>query len=110
MKFLFDQNISYRILKKILNSFPDSKHVNEVKLTNSDDKAIWHYAKKEGFTIITHNSDFDDLFLLYGFPPKIIKFKVGNLSNDETIAIILKNEKSVREFIEDEETGFLEIE
>lgn len=110
MKLLLDQNISYRILKRILNNFPNSKHLNEVKLTNSDDKAIWHYAQKEGFTIITHDSDFDDLFLLYGFPPKIIKFKVGNLSNEETISIILKNEIFIREFMEDEEIGFLEIE
>lgn len=110
MKLLFDQNLSYRIIKKILNSFPDSKHISEVKLTNSDDKAIWYYAQKENFIIVTHDSDFDDLFLLNGFPPKIIKFKIGNLSNEEAVSIILKNEKSIREFIMDEESGFLEIE
>jgi hypothetical protein len=34
MKLLFDQNISYRIIQKIADIFPDSKQVTNLKLEN----------------------------------------------------------------------------
>jgi predicted nuclease of predicted toxin-antitoxin system len=37
MKLLFDQNISFRIVNKLIDSFPDCKHVSHVGLMNSDD-------------------------------------------------------------------------
>lgn len=47
MKLLFDQNISYRIIKKICNYYPESKQIRELKLENSSDIQIWMYSKKK---------------------------------------------------------------
>lgn len=46
MKLLVDQNISFRVIKKINYLYPNSKQVNDINLTNATDKAIWKYAKK----------------------------------------------------------------
>lgn len=45
MKLLLDQNISFRIVKKIQDIYPGSKQVREQGLENSKDSFIWTYAK-----------------------------------------------------------------
>lgn len=89
MKLLFDQNISYRILKKLPEELEGSSHVKNEGLMNSPDFEIWEYAKLHHFIIVTQDSDFNDLYLLKGFPPKILWFQTGNLRTED-LAIILK--------------------
>ena len=78
MKLLFDQKISFRIEKKISSIFLDSKHISNVGLLNKEDFEIWTFAKLNGFTIVTFDSDFFDLSLVKGTPPKTIWFRSGN--------------------------------
>jgi len=35
MKLLFDQNTSFRIIRKIIIEFPDSKHISDVGLAGT---------------------------------------------------------------------------
>ena len=72
MKLLFDQNISFRVIRGIKSVFPLAKQVRELGLENSTDLEIWNFAQKEGYTIVTFDSDFYDLSLIKGFPPKIL--------------------------------------
>jgi predicted nuclease of predicted toxin-antitoxin system len=90
MKLLFDQNISHRIIKLLSSDFEGSTTVKYENLINYSDKAIWDFAKKSNFTIVTQDADFNDLNLLNGFPPKIIWLRTGNLKTEE-LATILKN-------------------
>ena len=59
MKLLFDQNISFRILKKLSDFFADSSHVKTEGLINASDLEIWEYAKHNDFTIVSQDSDFN---------------------------------------------------
>jgi predicted nuclease of predicted toxin-antitoxin system len=79
MKFLFDQNISHRILEKLPEQFKESTSVKREGLINASDLTIWEFAKRENFIIVTQDSDFNDLTALNGFPPKIIWIRSGNL-------------------------------
>ena len=72
MKLLFDQNISFRLIKLILDLYPESKQVRELGLENSTDFEIFDYAKRNNFAIVTFDSDFCDLNIIKGYPPKII--------------------------------------
>ncbi|CAN5354619.1 hypothetical protein BH09BAC3_BH09BAC3_09280 [soil metagenome] len=49
MKLLLDQNISYKLVKSIEQSFPGSQQVRRLGLENSSDRAIWEFAKKDEF-------------------------------------------------------------
>jgi predicted nuclease of predicted toxin-antitoxin system len=49
MKLLFDHNISFRIINKIVSNFPLAKHVSNVGLMDADDIDIWLYAQKENY-------------------------------------------------------------
>jgi len=109
MRLLFDQNISFRILKIIPELFIGSSHIKTEGLTNSTDFEIWEYARIHNFIIVTHDSDFHDLYLLKGFPPKILWFQTGNLQTSE-LALILKNRQNdIVEFSINDKLGCLEI-
>lgn len=41
----FDQNISFRIIPKIKDIFPDAVQVRMVGLENKTDMEIWHFAR-----------------------------------------------------------------
>ena len=41
MALLFDQNISFRIVKEILPHFPGSKQLREAGLEGKQDREIW---------------------------------------------------------------------
>ncbi len=100
MKLLFDHNISYRIIKIIGDIFPGSKQVRNLNLENSTDSQIWDYAKMNDHCIVTFDSDFYDLSLVRGTPPKIIWLRMGNTSTKSLEKIILENEIIIKEFLE----------
>lgn len=84
MKLLFDQNLSFRLVKQLETSFPDSSHVRWLKMDTEGDRLIWQDAKGNGFTIVTQDADFELLSPLYGFPPKVIWLRCGNTATRES--------------------------
>lgn len=109
MRLLFDQNISHRILRLLPESYHDSSSVKKENLIDSSDKKIWEYAKSFGFTIVTQDSDFNDLTALNGFPPKVIWIRSGNLRTEQIAEILTLYSKEISEFIADDNHGCFEI-
>jgi predicted nuclease of predicted toxin-antitoxin system len=109
MKLLFDQNISSKILKNLPQEFSNSSHVKKEKLINATDKQIWEFAKLNEFTIVTQDSDFNDLNILYGNPPKIIWIRTGNIKTTMLLEILLEYKEELLNFIEDSNYGCFEI-
>jgi predicted nuclease of predicted toxin-antitoxin system len=58
MKLLFDQNISFRIVSKLKDTFSEAQQVRELGLENSTDREIWEYAKRNDYTVVTFDADF----------------------------------------------------
>jgi predicted nuclease of predicted toxin-antitoxin system len=109
MKLLFDQNISFRILRLLPKSFANCQQVRTVGLHNRSDMEIWHFAKLNGFTIVTFDADFFDISLLSGCPPKIIWLRSGNLSTAEIAERIILNYSFITHFIDNSDQSCLEI-
>lgn len=109
MKFLFDQNISHRILKLIPEKYFGSTTVKNERLTNAPDREIWEYAKSNDYIIVTQDSDFNDLSSLYGFPPKIIWIRTGNLKTQSLADILLNYNEDIIKFMNDSNYGCFEI-
>lgn len=109
MKLLFDQNISHKILKFIPELFNGSTTVKHDGLMNASDFEIWEFAKKNGLVIVTQDSDFNDLNSLYGFPPKIIWIRTGNLKTMEIADILRNYSKDIDNFIDNNDFGCFEI-
>lgn len=100
MKLLFDQNISIRLLKLISDAFPEAKQVKEVGLENCSDSEIWEFARNNNFIIVTFDSDFYDLSVIKGIPPKIIWLRIGNTSTNSIAKVLMHNQDLLKEFIQ----------
>jgi len=90
MKLLFDQNISYRLIDKINDIFPEGIQVKKLNLENVSDKEIWRFAKENNYTIVTFDSDFFDLAMIFGHPPKIIWLRTGNTTTNNLEKLLRK--------------------
>ena len=101
MKLLFDQNISYRITNILSNSFPQAKHISQVGLLDLTDTGIWEYARQNGFCIVTFDSDYYDLSIVKGSPPKIIWLRIGNVTTQRIAELLIDNLELISLFISD---------
>ena len=99
---LFDENISYRIVKQILHLFPGSQPAKRLNLVAKKDMLIWERAKINGFTILTYDEDYEVLNQLLGWPPKVILIRSGNLSNNQVVAMLESSFIAICDFILDE--------
>jgi len=101
MKILFDQNISFRIIKNLKEVWPEAKQVRELGLENKTDREIWNFARENGFAIVTVDSDFFDLSNLFGIPPKIIWLRFGNRNTKALTSLILSKTNLMKDFLTD---------
>ncbi len=108
-RLLLDQNLSFKICKGIKDIFLEIKHVSDLKLEGCSDIDIWNYSKSNNYCIVTFDSDFIDISVLNGFPPKIIWLRIGNSSTDGIIQILKSNHLIIKEFLLSTENAFLEI-
>ena len=108
MNLLFDQNISFRLLRQIIDIFPESKQVRELGLENSTDSEIFEYAKRNDYAIVTFDSDFCDLNIMKGSPIKIIWIRTGNVTTKNLEDLIRDKHELIKLFLV-EEYGCLEI-
>ncbi|MCL6260640.1 DUF5615 family PIN-like protein [Aquiflexum sp. TKW24L] len=109
MKLLFDQNISPKIVNQLGKDFPDSRQVRHIGLEDASDIVIFDYAKNNGYTIVTFDSDFVDLNIIKGIPPKIIWLKTGNLASKSISELLIRNLPALHKFLESREAEILEI-
>ncbi len=107
MKLLFDQNLSYKLARRLTDLFPDSTHVREVGLQEADDSVVWESATQQGFVIVSKDSDFHQRSFVFGFPPKVIWVQLGNCTTTEVEQLIRKDFDAIKAFYEDTEAAFL---
>ncbi len=105
MKLLLDENLSPRLIDQLSDLYPGSAHVHQCGLGRTDDAAIWEYAKSNGFTIVSKDSDFEERSILSGSPPKIIWVRARNCTSAEVESLLRSAFSAVTRFVqEDEET------
>lgn len=107
MKLLLDENLSDRIISRIVDLYPDSVHVKTLGLINTDDVVIWEYAKVHDFVIASKDSDFHQRSLLYGHPPKFIYLRIGNSPTSKIVQILRDNFAIISQFASSEVESIL---
>lgn len=71
MKLLLYENLSRRLVPRILDLFPASMHVADCGLIQVPDSAVWEFARANGYAIVTADADFYELATSLGPPPKV---------------------------------------
>ena len=109
MKLLFDQNLSFRLCQDVADLFPESSHVRLLGLSEATDRALWDYAKLQGFAIVSQDADFAEMAALLRSPPKVIWLRAGNQSTTTISAVLRRHVDLIRAFETDNEATCLEI-
>jgi predicted nuclease of predicted toxin-antitoxin system len=89
VRLLFDQNLSYRLVDRLADIFPQATHVRLLALDRAPDDQIWEHARANEFCIVTQDADFAERSRLYGAPPKVVWLRCGN-STPEQVEILLR--------------------
>lgn len=109
MKLLLDQNLSYRLVEPLQDAYPDTTQVRLVGLEHADDRAVWKYAREHDFVIVTKDSDFHELSLLFGPPPKIIWLKVGNVGTSAILELLTGRADALYEALGRDDVYYVEL-
>lgn len=107
LKLLFDENLSPKLVVALADLFPGSTHVDRIGLGSAMDDEIWEYARREGYTLVSKDSDFHEKSLLRGYPPRVIWIKRGNCTNRQVEMILRNRVEQVGAFLNDPEAAFL---
>jgi predicted nuclease of predicted toxin-antitoxin system len=96
MRLLFDHNLSPKLAERLSDLFPEFTHVHNLGMSTYSDLEIWNFAKVDDFFIVTKDSDFHELTILRGHPPKVIWMRRGNCSTDQIEKILRENAKTIK--------------
>lgn len=109
MKLLVDENLPARLARVLAEQFPGSHHVRDIGLERASDTEIWQIALRDEYTLLSKDSDFIDISVVNGHPPKVIWLRSGNRSTHALIDIARSHLDAIRLFIEDEHTARLTL-
>ena len=96
MKLLLDENLSSGLPRLLAALFPGCAHVRECGLLGKTDEDVWEYARANGFTSVSKDSDFQQRSLLYGHPPKLVWLRIGNCTRQRLVQVITTHEPDIR--------------
>lgn len=99
MKLLLDHNLSPRLVGALSGVFPGIAHVALLGLERASDLEVWNHARENGQAIISKDSDFSDLAMLHGTPPKVVWLRVGNCTTSEASKLILGHREEIEAFL-----------
>lgn len=109
MKFLFDENLSFKLVRLLADLFPESVHVRDVGLKAADDPEIWKYAQDNSLIICSKDSDLHQRSFLFGFPPKVVWVRLGNCSTSDVERLLRRHAGAIEEFAKDDYASFLTL-
>jgi predicted nuclease of predicted toxin-antitoxin system len=66
MRFLLDENVSFRVAGNLKAAGLNAVHVGEVGLTNTDDTVILSRARDDGWVLVTADHDFVQMLFASG--------------------------------------------
>lgn len=107
MKLLLDHNLSPRLVSRLADVFGEVEHVLFAGLERASDQIVWDYARQHGYTIVTKDSDFSELSVWQGFPPKVVWLQVGNCTTTQIEAVLRSRLTVIAAFSADPEAGVL---
>lgn len=109
MKLLLDENLSRRLLPFLEHDYPGSNQVVLLGMESASDRKVWQKAKDDGYVILTRDADFQELSLVWGQPPKVIRLKTLNQSRSATLKILIENKHVIMESLVTQDMASIEI-
>ena len=97
MKLLLDENLSRRLVPFLQHDYPRSSQVVLLGMESASDKEVWLRAKSDAYVIVTRDADFQDLSLVWGQPPQVIRLRTFNQRRAATLKVLIDNKDIIHE-------------
>ena len=107
MKLLFDENLSPKLVRMLASEFAGSIHVRDVGLLAAPDHRIWQVARRDGFVIVSKDTDFLERSYVEGAPPWVIWLRVGNAGTDQIARLLQTQQTAIETFAASKESSVL---
>ncbi len=107
MKLLYDANLSDKLARRLAEFYPDSAHVSAVGLNRATDEEVWEHARAHGLAIVSKDSDFQELSVLKGHPPKVVWIRRRNCSTQVIADLLRANRALLESFDADDNLSLL---
>ena len=101
MRLLFDANLSPRLVTRLSDVFPGSRHIQEIGIKSSDE-FIWKFAIEHSLVIVTKDDDFRSKALLLAPPGKVILLGLGNCETSEVDSLLRTTQSQIIQFLRSE--------
>ena len=109
MKLLLDENLSRRLVPFLQHDYPDSNQVVLLGMESATDKEVWQKAKDAVDVIVTRDADFQELSLVWGQPPKVMRLKTLNQTRAATLKVLIENRDAIVEALVNNNLASVEI-
>lgn len=107
VKLPFDENLSPKLVRMLADDYPGCLHIREAGHRGASDADIWEYARRQGFTIVSKNTDFRERSFVEGSPPKVIWLDIGNGGTTVVAELLWRERRRVEAFHRQDESSFL---
>jgi predicted nuclease of predicted toxin-antitoxin system len=88
MKFIVDNNLSWRLTRLFNRLGHEACHVSEFLLAEAPDQAIWLKALEIDAIILTRDADYLDLVMQSESGPAVIWLRIDNMRTHDVAKII----------------------
>lgn len=109
MKLLLDENLSRRIVPFLQDAYPDSTQIPLLGMETATNQEVWDLAKTHDFVIVSKDSDFYDLSLVRGVPPRVIWIRTGNVTKSAITHLLIQNREKLESFFFEEHMACVEL-
>ncbi len=90
MKLLIDNQLPEALAAFLSEHGFEARHVRRLGLAAVSDERIWQFAKVEGFAIVSMDEDFRHISARFGFPPKVVWVRLGNVRRQALLGAFAK--------------------
>jgi predicted nuclease of predicted toxin-antitoxin system len=109
MKLLLDENLSRRLVPFLQHDYPGSNQVVSLGMQSATDQEVWQKAQDDDYVIVTRDADFQELSLVWGQPPKVIRLKTLNQTRAITLKLLIESRDVIAESLLDQDLAAIEI-
>ena len=109
MKLLLDENLSRRLVPFLQHDFPGTTQVVLLGMESASDKEVWQRAKDEGYVVVTRDADFQELSLVWGAPPQMIRLRTPNQTRAAVLKLLLDNKAAIASALELDARASIEL-
>jgi len=101
MRVVCDVHLPYRLVAFLRERGVDATHVNKILDSwHTTDAVIADHVDEIGGILISKDGDFRDSHFLAGKPASLVRITLGNVSNDQLIALFEQYWETLREELE----------